>query len=264
MNNNKGTLVKEASQIKALREAGAISSKLHLLAMSLSVVGQSERQLHNKILDYFKHSGATGWAYPGIVGSGHGSTILHAKPTLKKMKEQELVLLDLGVKFAGYCSDITRTWPAGTKFSKEQKTIYEIVLKAQLEVIKNIKPGNDLVTLHQTACDSLTEGLLRKGVMKKVDIKKVFPHKTSHWIGSKVHDNCPYLDKDGQPIKLSAGMCFTVEPGLYFGSSFKTSYSAIGVRIEDVVLVTENGYELLTHVPKEIEEIENIRFLRNE
>lgn len=257
---NKTALVKDTSQIKALREAGAISSKLQLLAMSLSVVGQSERQLHNKILAYFEHSGATGWAYPGIVGSGQRATILHAKPTQKKIKKQELVLLDLGVKYAGYCSDITRTWPAGRKFSKEQKTIYEIVLKAQLEVIKNTKPGNNLVDLHQTACESLTEGLLRKGVMKKIDIKKVFPHKTSHWIGSKVHDSCPYFDTEGLPIKLSAGMCFTIEPGLYF-DSFDSLYKGIGVRIEDVVLVTEDGCELLTHVPKEVAEIEYIRSL---
>lgn len=261
MNSIKSNLVKTKTEIENIRKACLISSQLHLLAMSMRNVDITEKEL-SLILDKLKaSSGNLSWAYQTIIGAGERATILHAKPTKRSMKEEELVLIDMGVKYKGYCSDITRTWPVGNKFTREQKTIYKIVLKAQKEVIKRVKPGETLSRLHEVCRYYLSEGLLSKGIIRKNELDHYFPHKTSHWIGKYVHDHCPYEYKDGSDIVLSEGMCFTVEPGLYFKGT-NSKYESIGIRIEDVVMVTENGAEVLSHVPKEIAEIESIRYLR--
>ncbi len=251
-------LIKQTKDIAAIRKACAISSQLHLLAMSARVDNLSEKDLQDKINDLFKRTEAKTWAYPTIIGAGERSTILHAKPTKRVLKNNELVLIDMGVKYQNFASDITRTWPVGVKFTKEQKIIYKIVLKAQKEVIKRIKPNQTLTELHQICRDYLLEGLLSHKVIKRNQLNKVFPHRTSHWIGRLVHDDCAYFYEDKSPVKLSAGMVFTVEPGLYF-KNISSKFDDIGIRIEDVVLVTDTSCEVLSHVPKEIEEIEMIR-----
>jgi Xaa-Pro aminopeptidase len=260
MKTQESNLVKSSGEILKLRRAAGLSSTLHTMAMGLGITGQSEKELALTLEFLRNKSGVKEWAYETIVGAGERSNILHAKPTQRIMNDKELVLIDMGVKLDGYCSDITRTWPVGEKFTKEQKEIYRIVLKAQKEVIKNVRPGKTLGELHELCRESLLDGLVRKGIAKKGDLERLFPHKTSHWIGELVHDQCPYFYQDGSEIRLSPGMCFTVEPGLYF-KGFKSKYRDIGIRIEDVVLVTENGCEVLTNVPKEVAEIEGVRGL---
>lgn len=254
----KSSLIKNKEAVKAMRTACGISSQLHTLSMTGAVVGLSEKQLAEKISRVYETTKAGSWAYPMLVGAGSRTTIIHASPTQKKIKDGELVLIDMGVKYQGFASDITRTWPAGKKFSKEQKTIYQIVLKAQKEVIKAAKPGETLTGLHALAREVLLEGLLRHKVIKKDELNEVFPHKTSHWIGRLVHDACPYFNEDETAVKLEAGMLFTVEPGLYLKDR-KDKFSDIGIRIEDVVLVTEDGCETISSVAKEVDEIEELR-----
>jgi Xaa-Pro aminopeptidase len=256
-------LIKKTLELEAIRKSCQIASQLHTQSLMMKeTIGVSESEFAAKLTRNYDQTEAEDWAYPLIVGSGRRATILHAKPTQKKIREDELVLIDMGVKYGGMCSDITRTWPAGSRFTKEQKTIYEIVLRAQKEVIKRVKPGQNLQDLHQVAKDYLLDGLLSKSVMKKKQLGDLYPHKTSHWIGEVVHDcSNEYFYKDETPMKLAAGMCFTVEPGLYFTSK-NSRFGGIGVRIEDVILVTETGYEVITHVPKEVEEIEALRNLK--
>ena len=255
---HKSSLIKNSEAIKAMRTACGLSSQLHTLAMTGAVVGLTEKELAQKISRVYEASEAGSWAYPMLVGAGSRTTIIHARPTQKKIKNDELVLIDMGVKYKGFASDITRTWPAGKKFSKEQKTIYQIVLKAQKEVIKAARPGETLTDLHALAKDHLLEGLLRYKVIERDELTEVFPHKTSHWIGRLVHDACPYFNDDQTAVNLEAGMLFTVEPGLYLKNR-KDKYNNIGIRIEDVVLVTEDGCEVISSVAKEIEEIEALR-----
>ena len=254
----KSSLIKNKEAIKAMRTACGISSQLHMLSMTGAVVGLTEKELAQKISRVYETTEAGSWAYPMLVGAGSRTTIIHAKPTQKKIKDGELVLIDMGVKYKGFASDITRTWPAGKKFSKEQKTIYDIVLKAQKEVIKATKPGETLTGLHALAKEILLEELLRHKVISKDQLSEVFPHKTSHWIGRLVHDACPYFNEDETAVKLEAGMLFTVEPGLYLKNR-KDKYNSIGIRIEDVVLVTEDGCEVISSVAKEVDEIEELR-----
>lgn len=254
----KSSLIKNKEAIKSMRSACGISSQLHTLSMTGAVVGLTEKQLAEKISRIYKTTEAGSWAYPMLVGAGSRTTIIHAAPTNKKIKNDELVLIDMGVKYKGFASDITRTWPAGKKFTKEQKTVYEIVLKAQKEVIKATKPGETLTGLHALSREILLDGLLRHKIIKKDELGDVFPHKTSHWIGRLVHDACPYFNEDESAVKLEAGMLFTVEPGLYLKNR-KDKYNDIGIRIEDVALVTENGCEIISNVAKEVEEIEALR-----
>lgn len=254
-------LVKSSNEIELVKKACQLSSELHQLVMSEDLTGLSENDLAKKITTHKQASQnlkSSQWAYPLIIGCGIRANQLHAKPTTKKIKNSELVLIDMGLKYKGYCSDITRTWPVSKKFTTEQKEIYQIVLSAQKEVIKKIKPYESLVSLHEFCQQTLLEKLLSKSIINKSDLETFFPHKTSHWIGKNVHDNCPYFYKDDTPIQLSAGMLFTVEPGLYF-KNLKSKYNNIAVRIEDVVLVTEKGHQILTTAPKEIEEIEYLR-----
>ncbi len=260
MKNKKSDLIKSAQEIALIREACQISSRLHLLAMTKQVEHQTELDVDRELKALAKACGVSHWAYPTIIGGGERSTILHAKPTNRKLQASELVLIDMGVQHLGYASDITRTWPVGDRFTDDQKLIYKIVLRAQKEVIKAALPGKSLNDLHEISRNFLLDGLLSHGVVKKGNLKEVFPHKTSHWLGRQVHDDCPYFYKNDEAITLAKGMVFTVEPGLYF-SSAKSKFRGIGIRIEDVIAMTDSGNEVLSNVPKEVDEIEHIRGL---
>lgn len=254
----KSRLIKTKEEIALMKRAVEISSDLHLAAMKKLKSGVSELQINDSLEKLKGKTKATGWAYETIVGSGWRSTILHAKPTKRLLKIGELCLIDMGVQYQGWCSDITRTWPVSGKFSTEQAQIYDIVWQAQQEVLKHIAPKRTLNELHEVAKESLKEGLLRAKLLHPgEDIQTYYPHKTSHWIGSQVHDACPYVDQNNKPIVLKPGMVFTVEPGLYF-KDLSHPYYGIGIRIEDMVVVSSNGYELLTPVPKERREIEDL------
>jgi len=257
--------IKDADEVKALEMAGQLSSKVHRELMSQKLVGQSEKQICQWIEGHFLLNQMAWASYETIVGSGVRAVNLHARASDKKVMEGELVLIDAGGEWQGYCADITRTIPAAGRFTEKQKEIYNVVLSAQHAVLKNIRPGTSLNDLHQVTLQSLTEGLCQLGFSQDLIKKnrlKLMPHSTSHWIGLDVHDPSAYVDDNGNPIRLQKDMAFTVEPGLYFRDGIHSEFARyldIGVRIEDDVLVTEAGYWSLTDVPKEVEEIEYLR-----
>ncbi|WP_413943839.1 aminopeptidase P N-terminal domain-containing protein [Bdellovibrio sp. HCB-162] len=257
-------LVKDNHEISLMKEAGRRSSLVHRELMKQNLIGKSEREVVGWIESQFMAQGMPWTAYESIAGAGERSTILHARGTDRILNEGEIVLIDAGGEYQGYCADITRVLPVGKKFSAEQKKIYQIVLDAQKAVLENVKSGVTLKNLHEIALTHLSEGMLKNGFAKDTvqeNLGKFMPHSTSHWIGLDVHDPSSYVDDSGNALKLAEGMCFTVEPGLYFreGIGVPSQYLGIGVRIEDDVAVTATGAELLTSVPKEISEIEGLR-----
>jgi Xaa-Pro aminopeptidase len=223
--------------------------------MTSVVIGRTEREVCNSIESGLLANGMQWLAYETIVGTGSRSALLHARATDRVIAEDDVVMIDAGGEWRGYCSDITRTFPAGQRYTGEQRAIYELVLTAQKLALGAAQPGQTLVHLNQLAQDALRDGLARLGLVGGGDpdpLKSLMPHSTSHWIGLDVHDPSPYHDESGEPVRLQPGMCFTVEPGLYLAGRH-------GVRIEDDVLITPTGSEVLSSVPKEIEEIEEAR-----
>jgi Xaa-Pro aminopeptidase len=256
-------LTKDENEIVLMREAARRSSRVHRGIMELSFVDKSEEELSWKIEAGFLAEGMQWTAYETIVGSGPRATLLHARPTKRVMNQGELVVVDAGGEFEGYCADITRTLPVGARFTEEQKKLYQVVLGAQKQVIQAVAPGMTLQDLNTLAQESLRDGLSRQGFTRPSTdrFNLLMPHSTSHWIGMDVHDPAPQIDDSGAPILLAPGMCFTVEPGLYFRDKWDEYASLInmGCRIEDDIVVTAKGCELLSDVPKEVEEIEALR-----
>jgi len=194
-------------------------------------------------------------AFPSIIGSGENSVILHYTSNRKRINDGDLIVIDIGAEYHNYCADITRTIPANGKFSPEQREIYEIVLKAQEETIRLVRPGVSFVELQLKASEIIADGLLKLGIIKsKNEVNKYFMHGVTHHLGLDVHDI-------GIPGNLEPGMVITVEPGIYIpaGSECDPKYWNIGVRIEDDVLVTETGCVVLSSdAPKTIDEIERL------
>jgi Xaa-Pro aminopeptidase len=206
-------------------------------------------------------------AYNPIVGAGANACVLHYVANSAPLREGELLLCDAGAEFRGYASDITRTWPVGGRYSKEQRALYELVLAAQAAAIAEARPGRPYEAGHRAAVRVLTEGLLSlgllRGSLKKAledeAYKAFYMHKTGHWIGLDVHDVGDYKVA-GESRLLEPGMVFTVEPGLYIApdADVPAKWRGIGIRIEDEVLVTAGAPEILTAaVPKQVEAIED-------
>ena len=186
------------------------------------------------------------------------------------MRDGDLVLIDAGAEFDGYCSDVTRTFPVGSGYSPPQRRIYEIVLRAQKEGIASVRPGTTMEDIHRRATEVLVEGLLDLGLLsgepgaliEKSEHTRFYMHRTGHWLGLDVHDVGRYR-VDGAARPLEPGMVLTVEPGIYIAEDLEDvsgDYRGIGVRIEDDVLVTEDGHEVLSAaIPKEVDDIEALR-----
>ncbi|MCI0389323.1 MAG: aminopeptidase P N-terminal domain-containing protein [Acidobacteria bacterium] len=260
-------LRKNEEDLKSLRRAAQISAEGHIAAMKYCKPGMYEYELEAMIEYVFRKNGATGVGYPSIVGSGFNTTILHYNTNNDQIEDGDLVLIDAGAEFNLFSGDITRTFPANGKFTKAQQSIYEAVLNAQKEVIKMVKPGESFMKLHEKAVEVVSDELLKLGlvagdrqeVVEKGTYKKFFMHRTGHWLGMDVHDVGRYKVRDEWRI-LEPGMVFTVEPGIYIparSENVSEEFFDIGVRIEDDVLVTETGYEVLTSaVPKEVRDVE--------
>lgn len=265
---HKMRLIKDNYEVSCIKKAAIISKNAHILAMAYARKGMFEHELEAIIEYTFRSEGACGIAYPSIVGSGKNATILHYTKNNRKLQDQDLILIDAGCEYNYYASDLTRTYPENKKFTSVQKDIYEIVLEAQLKAIEQVKPNKRFNDSYNKAVRVLIEGLkelkLLKGsieeIIKKNKYKKFFMHKLGHWLGLDVHDAGPYLDKGGNSIKLQPGMVMTVEPGIYISSNLEDIpriFRGIGIRIEDDVLVTKNGNNVLTDgTPKKIHEIE--------
>ncbi len=260
-------LRKSDAELATMRRAAEITKEAHLRAMHFTRPGMHEYEIDAELLHVFRKHGSERPAYESIVGSGPNATILHYRAGNRVLNEGELVLIDAGCELDYYASDVTRTFPVSGKFSDEQRAVYEVVLHAQKECIEAVKPGVTLHDLHDGALRSITEGLLGIGLLEgKVDAlieekkyEAFYMHRTSHWLGMDVHDVGHYY-VDGKHRPLEPGFVLTVEPGLYVPTDAEgvdEGWRGIGVRIEDDVVVTEGGHDVLTAgIPKEIDDVE--------
>ncbi len=260
-------LFKTSEEKEWLRKAGEISAEGHIQAMKTAKPGVSERQLQAEIQKTFMYQGSQRVGYGSIVASGSNATTLHYVFNDQTCKDGDLVLIDAGAEYNYYTGDITRVFPINGKFSAAQKQVYEKVLYIQKAILKMIKPGIAFEDLQNTCIDMTTAALIelkllkgdKEDQIKKKEFKKYYPHGVSHWLGMDVHDAGLYM-LNGESRKLEVGMCFTVEPGLYISADDATApkeLRGIGIRIEDDIIVTESGCEVLTSkVPKEIADIE--------
>ncbi len=266
--------IKSDSEIELMKIASSISSDAHIRAMAISRPGIGEWEIQASIEAHFTRSKTTN-SYNPIVGGGDNSTILHYNSNSERIGLNELVLVDAGCEFNGYASDITRTWPVSGKFTEPQREIYELVLKAELSAIEACQAGSPWVNMHKAASEVLAKGLIDLGILNcsyeealgqnlDGEYRKFFMHGTGHMLGLDVHDVGGGRQGGKPGPELTAGMVVTVEPGLYFAGwrddiSVPQKYSGIGVRIEDDVLITEDGPVVLTEMcPKTIDEIESI------
>ena len=259
--------LKSEAEIGWMRRAAAITREAHLGAMRHAAPGRYEYEVEAQIRDVFRRNGAERTAYTPIVGSGPNATILHYHAHRRQLREGELLLVDAGCEYEYYASDVTRTFPVSGTFSPVQRRCYEIVLAAQLATIEAVKPGTTVDALHEITVRTLVEGLVREGllsgdvkeIIEKETYKRLYMHRTSHWLGMDVHDVGHYY-RDGEARKLEPGMVFTIEPGLYIAPDDEKAppeYRGIGIRIEDDILVTAAGYENLTaDIPKAPDEVE--------
>lgn len=263
-------LFKSPEELALLRRACEISCTAHLLAIRDVRPGMHEYALQAILEGEFRRQGARRNGYPCIVGAGDNATILHYNENDSRVRDGSLVLVDAGAELDYYTADITRTFPANGKFSPAQRRIYQLVLDAQKAGLATVKTGNRFIAPHDAGLSVLIDGLLELGLLKgskeeileKETYKTYFMHKTSHWLGMDVHDVGDYRIH-GEWRGFEPGMVLTVEPGIYIAEGCEQApreYWGIGVRIEDDVLVTSSGCEILSaHVPKEIDEIEAIR-----
>ncbi|MFN4953472.1 MAG: aminopeptidase P family protein, partial [Aphanizomenon sp.] len=266
-------LYKSKTELDLIRQAVEIAVEAHDYALKNATPGRYEYEIQAEIERIFRLRGGMGPAYPSIVASGANACVLHYIENKCKMQEHDLLLIDAGCAYGYYNSDITRTFPVGGKFTPEQKALYEIVLAAQKQAIAEVKPGNSFHAPHNAAVRILTEGLVELGLLKgEIDkliaeekYKPFYMHRTSHWLGLDVHDVGVYQYGENPQI-LQPGQVLTIEPGLYIVPNTKPAedqpeidprWVGIGIRIEDDVLVTQDGNEVLTaKVPKEIKDLE--------
>lgn len=262
-------LIKSPAESAMMRKAAQISARAHQRAMQVCRPGMYEYQLQAELMHEFFNSGSLSPAYNPIVGSGENCCILHYIENNALLKDGDLVLIDAGCEFEYYSSDITRTFPVNGRFSTEQRAVYEVVLEAQLASIAQAKPGNTLDDVHQTSLHILVAGLVKLGILsgkvnELIEQKAYLPffmHRTGHWLGLDTHDAGLYK-KEGQWRKLEPGMAHTIEPGLYIAANtpgVDKKWWNIGVRIEDDVLITSTGCEVLSaDAPKTVAEIESV------
>ena len=259
-------LNKSPAELKLMRRAARISAAGHRRLMALCRPGLGESDLETAFLHHCAVQGARFQAYPPIVAGGAHACVLHYVENHARLKDGDLVLVDAGCELGGYASDITRTFPVNGRFSPPQRDLYELVLEAQRAAIAKARPGNRWIDPHAAALKVLTKGLIRLGVLtgkparliKDEAYKPYYMHRTGHWLGMDVHDVGQYK-LNGEWRILEPGMVLTVEPGLYMPATdaVPEPYRLIGIRIEDDVLITEDGNEVLSAAaPKDPDEIE--------
>lgn len=260
-------LFKSEEEKQWLRKTGEISALAHIDAMKFTKPGVNERQIMGVIYNAFYQHGSQRVGYGAIVASGNSACTLHYKFNDQDCKDGDLILIDAGSEYNYYSGDITRTFPVNGKFTNAQKQVYEKVLYVQKAIIKMIKPGILFEELQNTTIDMLTSAMLELKLLKgkkeelitNKEFRRYYMHGVSHWLGMDVHDAGLY-QQSGKSRMLEPGMCFTVEPGLYIPSNdmqAPAEYRGIGIRIEDDIIVTTDGCEVITSkVPKEINEIE--------
>ncbi len=265
-------LHKNEDEIKLMHKAGEIAAEAHILAMQTVKAGMNEAQVEAMMESYMRDKGASGVAYNSIIGGGDNACILHYVENNCALKDGDLLLIDAGANYKGYASDITRTFPVSGRFTKPQREVYDVVLDVQLRCIEATKKGNTVKQRQDLSIELLTEGMKKLGLLKgktKDLIKnkkfmKYYMHGVGHYLGLDVHDAGRYFTdqtaKNSRPF--APGMVLTVEPGLYIPPDDKdapSKYRGIGIRIEDDVLVTEEGnFNLTDKVPKDADAIEEL------
>lgn len=262
-------VIKSSTEIALMRKAAKISAAAHIQAMTACRPGMNEYQLEATITYQFQINGARYPAYTPIIGSGINSCILHYVDNNRVIADKSIVLVDAGCEYEYYASDVTRTFPANGRFTAEQRAIYEIVLAAQLAGIKAVRPEAEWCAVQNAIIKIITQGLidlkLLKGnlhdLLEKQAYSKFYMHGAGHWLGLDVHDVGRYKSH-GKWRRMQPGMVLTVEPGIYIPAGtpgVAKQWHNIGVRIEDDVLVTATGNEVLSgDAPKMIKDIEAI------
>jgi Xaa-Pro aminopeptidase len=262
-------LYKSPAEIKALRTAARISAQAHKRVMKQCRPGLMEYQLEAEFVHECSLQGARYQAYSPIVGGGKNGCVLHYIDNKDELQNGDLLLIDAGCEYDYYASDITRTYPVNGRFTEAQRTLYELVLKAQEAAIAEVRPGNHWNDPHAAAVKVITKGLVDLGILKgrvstlvkNESYQRFYIHRTGHWLGMDVHDVGDYKI-DGEWRLLEPGMAFTIEPGLYIPAGSKgvaKKWWNIGIRIEDDVVVTKHGCDILTKdAPKSVREIEHL------
>lgn len=258
---------KSPADVEGMRRAVAITREAHIAAMARSRPGMHEYEIQAIVEYVFTSRGAQSPAYPSIVASGPNATILHYVSNRRRVKDDDLVLIDAGAEFDCYCADITRTWPMSGTFTPEQRAVYEIVLAAQARCIELCKPGVAFNTVvNDAATRTISEGLIDLGLVKgsldevieSGSYKRFYMHRIGHFLGMDTHDVGSMREsRDWRPLK--PGMVVTIEPGIYVpdADDVDARFRGIGVRIEDDILITPNGYDNLAEgTPKSIEDVE--------
>ncbi len=259
-------LHKSRAEIGLMRESARIAARAHVRAMRFCRPGRMEYEVMAELVHEFRlHNADT--SYHPIVGGGANSCILHYHENDQRLREGDVLLIDAGCEYHCYASDITRTFPVGGRFTPEQRAVYEVVLEANLAAIAKVRPGNHWNEPHEAAVRVITHGLVRLGLLKGRPAKlerdgayrRYFMHRTGHWLGMDVHDVGDYKIGDEWRV-LEPGMVLTVEPGIYIpvgARGVPKRFQGIGVRIEDDVVVTRTGAEVLTEeAPKDPDELE--------
>jgi len=262
-------VLKSPEEIEIMQRAADIAAEAHVEAMKAVRPGMNEYEVEALIERVFRERGAAAPAYTSIVGAGPNATVLHYINNDGQLRDGDLLLVDAGAEYKGYASDITRTYPINGRFTKAQREIYELVLKAQKSCVEMVRPGVTHDQLKQHSIEVLTEGMVQLGLLKgdpeelikEKKHEQFYMHGLGHMLGIDVHDvGLYYYGKESRA--LEPGVVMTVEPGIYISVDTKDipeQYLGIGVRIEDDVLCTQNGPRVLTtKVPKEVSEIESL------
>ena len=261
--------IKTDDEVALLQRAIDITAHGFDAAMRTAAPGVHEFEVQAALERQFRHLGSPRNGYPSIVAGGANACVLHYIRNRDVLGPEDLLLIDAGAEHEFYTADVTRTWPVSGKFTAPQRDIYDLTLESQRKAIAEVKPGAGFDDVHRTATRTLVQGLVDlgimsgsvDGIMEQQSYRDYYMHATSHWLGLDVHDCGPYRDERGQ-VRLRPGMVLTVEPGLYFGPQAKQApdlYRGIGIRIEDDVLVTEDGCRVLSEaIPKDPDELESI------
>ena len=262
-------VLKTPEELEIMQTAADIAAEAHVQAMKAVRPGMQEYQIEALIEQVFRQRGAAGPAYTSIVGGGPNATVLHYINNDAELRDGDLLLVDAGAEYKGYASDITRTFPINGRYTKAQREIYDLVLKAQMACVEMVRPGVTHDQLKRHSIEVLTEGMVELGLLKgepeelikERKHEQFYMHGLGHMIGIDVHDVGKYYFGE-ESRALEPGVVMTVEPGIYISPDTKDipeQYLGIGVRIEDDVLCTDNGPRVLTHkVPKQAEEIEEL------
>jgi Xaa-Pro aminopeptidase len=260
-------LVKDGHELAAMRRAADISAAAHRRAMRAAAPGRNEFEIEAELLHEFRRRGAQAPAYTPIVAGGANACILHYVENDRPLGDGDLLLIDAGCELDGYAADITRTFPVNGRYGAAQRDVYQMVLAAQAAAIAAVRPGSPWDAPHQAALRMLAQGMIDLGlvsgsvdaVLESGSYKRFYMHRTGHWLGLDVHDAGEYK-LEGQWRPLAAGNTLTVEPGCYIRPDDRVPQALwnIGIRIEDDVLVTPQGCEVLTAAaPKTVAEIED-------